>query len=179
MYKDSIHFTLFHLPLNGFFFQNRRLYVYIFFVCVEDYGTHFQWLKWFTFYERIPENIAKKLITPPEKSRYIYKIYVLLYTWWHDRGNTLQTFKHEIPCFPPYDISSQLIFLKSNIFVTGGETLTLSGSNFDTSSSLTIGDTAVSITSITTTTVTAVLPTMQPGNYPIKLSGSSGLAVDG
>lgn len=71
------------------------------------------------------------------------------------------------------------MILKSNIFQTGGETLTISGSNFDTSSTLTIGDTTVSISSITTTTVTAVLPAMQPGNYPIKLSGSSGLAVDG
>lgn len=61
----------------------------------------------------------------------------------------------------------------------GGETLTLSGSNFDPSSTLTIGDTVVTIASITTTTVTAVLPSLQPGNYVVKLAGAGGLAVDG
>lgn len=64
-------------------------------------------------------------------------------------------------------------------FLTGGDTLTITGSNFDLSSNLTIGDTVVPISSITATTVTAVLPAMQPGNYPIKLAGSSGYAVDG
>jgi hypothetical protein len=68
-----------------------------------------------------------------------------------------------------------------NLFclLAGGDTLTISGSNFDLSSTLTLGDTAIPISSITATTVTAVLPALPPGNYPIKLASSSGFAVDG
>lgn len=60
----------------------------------------------------------------------------------------------------------------------GGETVTLTGSNFTSGSTVDVGGTAAaSVTLVNTTTVTFVTPAKTAGSYDVKLTGGAGLAA--
>ena len=60
----------------------------------------------------------------------------------------------------------------------GGETITLTGSNFTSGSTVEVGGTAAtSVTLVSTTTITFVSPAKTAGSYDVKLTGGAGLAA--
>jgi len=60
----------------------------------------------------------------------------------------------------------------------GGETITLTGTNFTSGSSVTVGGTAASsVTLVNSTTITFTSPAKSAGDYDVRLTGGSGLAA--
>ncbi|KAK3107766.1 hypothetical protein FSP39_021797 [Pinctada imbricata] len=70
-------------------------------------------------------------------------------------------------------------FTPSTSSVLGGDPLTLTGTNFDTSGSLDICGTVVTPTTFTSTQVVATLPAKAAGPCQIKLISTNGIAIDG